>query len=235
MEQTASRKVLVVDHDRLNCWAIGRELAVKRLVHQIVGTGKACLAEIGRGAYDVLFLDAHLPDANGIELLSVIRKISPATRVVVVSGDGSRKNQEAAIAAGAIQFLEKPFDLSLVPRIVNNLFGEYTEHRKGTRYHCNIRVWIHPERDTPGEGQALCGRAEEIGPRGIRIATVVPLEPGRTVWLRPIDPDRPFSGFLPAGGSEVEWMQAQSPGYVAGLRYLTPARTSGPGSGASRS
>lgn len=235
MELTATRKVLIVDDDPLVCWAIGRELAVRRLNLQNAGTGKACIAGIGREAYDIVFLDAHLPDAGGIDLLRVIRKTSPATRVVLLSGDGNRKDQEAAIAEGAVQYLEKPFDPSLASRIVNALFGDYSEHRRAPRYFCSMRLWIHLRADPPGEGKALCGKAEEIGPRGIRISTVIPLEPGRTVWLRPVDPDRPFSGYLPSGAAEVEWVQARPPEYVAGLLYLTPAGTSGPGTGASRS
>src|SRR5512139_2941765 len=135
MEQTSARKVLVVDDDRLICWALERELAIKRLDRQVARTGKACLEEIGRHGYDVVFLDVHLPDANGIELLPAIRDASPATRVVIISGDGSRKNQEASTAGGAIQFLEKPFELSLVGCILNSLFREYPESRKTARFY----------------------------------------------------------------------------------------------------
>ncbi|HEX9205250.1 MAG TPA: response regulator [Candidatus Deferrimicrobiaceae bacterium] len=235
MEQTASRKILIVDDDRLICWAIGRELAVKRLPYKSVGTGKECLSEIGREGYDVVFLDVHLPDANGIGLIPSLRRTSPETKVIVISGEGSRKNQKAAIEAGALQFLEKPFDLSVAGKIINGLYTEYPENRKAPRYHCNLRIWIRLDREPSPGTPEVCGNAEEIGPRGIRVSTVIPLEPGRTVWLRPIDSERPFSGFLPDGGAEVEWMQAHPPGYMAGLRYLTPAGTSGPGSGASRS
>jgi DNA-binding NtrC family response regulator len=236
MEQTASRKILIVDADALTCWSLERELAIKRLDRQVARTGKACIEEIGRNGYDVAFLDVHLPDANGIDLLPEIRRVSPATRVVIISGDGSRKNQEAAIAKGAVQFLEKPFDLSLAGRIVNTLFGDYSEHRKAARYFCNMRVWIRPARESSPDAPELCGKAEDIGPAGIRISTVIPLEPGLTVLLRAIDRERPFSGFLPDGAAaEVRWMAAEPPGYLAGLRYLTPARTSGPGSAASRS
>jgi len=236
MELAAARKVLIVDDDRLICWALERELAVKRMERQVARTGKACLEEIGRHRYDIVFLDVHLPDANGIELLPAICKTSPATRVVIISGDGSRKNQEAATAEGAIQFLEKPFDLSLVGCILNSLFREYPESRKTARFYCNMRLWVGTGRGSSPGTREVCGKAEDIGPAGIRVSTVIPLEPGRTVLLRAIDCDRPFSGFLPDGGAaEVRWIQAEPPGYLAGLRYLTPARTSGPGSGASRS
>lgn len=236
MEQASARKVLVVDDDRLICWALERELALKRLDRQVARTGKACLEEIGRHGYDVVFLDVHLPDANGIELLPAIRDASPATRVVIISGDGSRKNQEAATAGGAIQFLEKPFELSLVGCILNSLFREYPESRKTARFYCNMRVWVGKGEESSPGAYEVCGKVEDISPAGIRVSTVIPLEPGRTVLLRAIDHERPFSGFLPDGtAAEVRWIQAEPPGYLAGLRYLTPARTSGPGSGESRS
>ena len=235
MEQTASRKILIVDDDRLICWALERELALKRLDRRSAGTAKACMEEVGRQQYDVVFLEQHLPDANGTALIPAIRQASPASRVVIITRDGRREDQEAAISAGAVQFLEKPFDLSLVGGIVNGLFGEYMEHRRAPRYYCNLRLWIRLSESPSSAAEEVCGTAEEIGPRGMRIATLIPLEPGQIVWPRPIDPGRPFSSLLPTGGAEVEWLRAVPPGYMAGLRYLTPARTSGPGIAANRS
>ena len=43
-----------------------------------------------------------------------IRRISPGTKVVIISSDGSENNVRRALAAGALRFMEKPFDNSEV-------------------------------------------------------------------------------------------------------------------------
>jgi len=103
-------KVLIVDDNRLLCWGMGRMLAKGNIVHQTVEDGKKALAEVRRTFYDLVFLDIHLPDANGLDLMQEIRRISPGTKVVIISSDGSENNIRRALAAGALRFIEKPFE-----------------------------------------------------------------------------------------------------------------------------
>ncbi|MBU6217230.1 MAG: response regulator transcription factor [Acidobacteria bacterium] len=50
---------------------------------------------------DVVVLDVHLPDGNGLDLCASIRRELPSTRVVVLTGDASSAVAEDAVAAGA--------------------------------------------------------------------------------------------------------------------------------------
>ena len=77
---------------------------------EVAGTGAAGLAMISSGRPDVVFLDLHLPDMDGMDVLAQVRKSHPAIRVVVVSGLG-RESAPLVIKAlsfGAQQFISKP-------------------------------------------------------------------------------------------------------------------------------
>jgi DNA-binding response OmpR family regulator len=113
-----SMKVLIVDDNRLLCWALGRTLSRKNIVHHAVEDGKNALAEVRGTFYDLVFLDIHLPDANGLDLLQEIRRISPDTKVVILSSDGSENNIRRAHAAGAMWFIEKPYDNSEMTEVL---------------------------------------------------------------------------------------------------------------------
>jgi CheY-like chemotaxis protein len=107
-----SMKVLIVDDNELICLGLGRMLGRRNIVHHAVEDGKNALSEVRGTFYDLVFLDIHLPDANGLDLMPEIRRISPDTKVVIISSDGSEVNIRRALAAGALRFMEKPYDNS---------------------------------------------------------------------------------------------------------------------------
>src|SRR5207249_7083792 len=63
---------------------------------------------------DLILLDIHLPDLPGTEVLRCLRE-DPATRlipVIALSGDATESQINKLLAAGARDYLTKPFDLS---------------------------------------------------------------------------------------------------------------------------
>ncbi len=162
------KTVLIADDDSLFCWALQKELAFHGLDTRIAihGTGvpRGGPGETGSTS---LFLDIHLPDADGIDLLTKIRKISPGTRVVIVSWDGSIRNKESALSAGAEQFLEKPFDIGVVTRFVSSAFREDPCKRKHSRYLCNFPLRLSILAPSPEEEQFFLGSMQRNG-RGRR-------------------------------------------------------------------
>lgn len=117
-----SVNVLIVDDNQLVCWGLGRTLSRKKIAHHAVTDGKHALSEVLRTFYDLVFLDIHLPDANGLDLMQEIRRISPGTRVVIISSDGSENNIRRALQGGALRFLEKPWENSEILEVLEAAF-----------------------------------------------------------------------------------------------------------------
>ena len=66
--------------------------------------------ELLKGApYDLVFTDLRLPDASGIDLLTLIKGDTPDTEVIVMTAHGSLDITIEAIKRGAFYFIEKPF------------------------------------------------------------------------------------------------------------------------------
>jgi two-component system response regulator FixJ len=61
------------------------------------------------GAPGCLISDVRLPDMNGIEILRELARREAAIPVVLITGHGDVPTAVEAMAAGAIDFLEKPF------------------------------------------------------------------------------------------------------------------------------
>ena len=58
----------------------------------------------------VVLIDVHMPQMNGLEVQSQLRRISPSTRVIIFTGKDDPLVRSTAMNAGASAFLTKPFD-----------------------------------------------------------------------------------------------------------------------------
>jgi FixJ family two-component response regulator len=70
----------------------------------------AFLSAVGKSSCRVAILDIWMPDMNGLEVQSVLRKDSPETRIIFISGRDDPSVRQTALESGAFGFLSKPFD-----------------------------------------------------------------------------------------------------------------------------
>jgi len=74
------------------------------------GTGRAGVEAFERDRPDVVILDLHLPDMNGLEVLEQLRANGAA--VLLLTGEGDIETAVRAMQLGAENFLTKPVDMS---------------------------------------------------------------------------------------------------------------------------
>lgn len=74
-----------------------------------VRTGSAGLAAIRQQQADVVVLDVMLPDINGLEVLSKLRRSGVRTPVLVLSALGSVEERVSGLQRGADDYVVKPF------------------------------------------------------------------------------------------------------------------------------
>jgi hypothetical protein len=161
---------------------------------------------------------------------------------VIISGDGDVQGKERALSEGAAQFLEKPFDISLVGRIAESILLEFPSKRKHPRYLCSIPLRLSILAPSPEEAQfaldSLTGTINDVGPEGVCVNMEYPVREGQALRLRVDGNGDPFSKMIPRESTaEVVWAITGDAKSTAGLRFLadpTPARISSPGSAGSR-
>lgn len=62
--------------------------------------------------YDIVLLDLMLPDGNGLDILTFIKKESPDTGVLILSAKNALDDKIQGLNLGADDYLPKPFHLS---------------------------------------------------------------------------------------------------------------------------
>ncbi|MEP7125093.1 MAG: response regulator [Byssovorax sp.] len=74
-------------------------------------SGFNALRLLPRGSYDLILSDINMPDINGLELVSFVRKNERYKDIplLIISTQSSSRDQARALALGADGFLAKPF------------------------------------------------------------------------------------------------------------------------------
>lgn len=73
---------------------------------------------------NLVMLDMRLPDMDGLEILTEIKKILPETTVIMLSGFGDVESAVGAIKQGAFDYISKPFKVNEVIRQVRKGLGQ---------------------------------------------------------------------------------------------------------------
>lgn len=103
---TPPRVLLADDHPVLIA-AIGGLLSKDYDIVGSVGDGVRLLEEAERLHPDVIVLDLHMPQMNGIDACRKLSHLLPQTRIVVVTAEDDPVVQEAVMAAGAFAYIGK--------------------------------------------------------------------------------------------------------------------------------
>ncbi|MCG8554756.1 MAG: sigma-54 dependent transcriptional regulator [Proteobacteria bacterium] len=116
MKADVSAQILVVDDSQLFADSIARRL--RHVGHQVVtcADGAGARGQLGRQAFDVVVLDYHLPDAQGLELLDELLSSAPNAVFLVATGQPEVSVAVEAIRRGAEDYVQKgrDFDECLV-------------------------------------------------------------------------------------------------------------------------
>ena len=115
-------KVLVVDDHDVVHWGFRVLLGEQPWVERCLAarTGDEALAVLASLRPDVALVDLFLAGESGADVCDSIRKASPSTRVLLISGAG-RMSAAAARAAGASGFVSKDLDAREVVRAVRTV------------------------------------------------------------------------------------------------------------------
>ncbi|WP_188054551.1 MULTISPECIES: response regulator transcription factor [unclassified Sphingosinithalassobacter] len=122
-----TRTIYIVDDDDPVRASLHGLLSVKSdLVIRGFRTGDAFLAESAELDRGVLLLDFHMPGSTGLDVLLAIQD-DPRFAAVILTGQGNVDLAVKAMKAGALDFIEKPYEAETLLRIVDAAFSRLEE------------------------------------------------------------------------------------------------------------
>jgi DNA-binding response OmpR family regulator len=127
---TLSSCILIID-DEPN---LRRTLAfvLQRAGHLVTtaANAKEAVQHLQNGAYDLVFLDLKLPDADGIQFLPVIRRMYPQMPVLILTAHATLESAMEAVRQGARDYLLKPIDPTQIIERVSAVLAEQAQPKR---------------------------------------------------------------------------------------------------------
>ena len=150
---TTEKTVYVVDDDE----------AVRRFLRGLIGSiglgvktyasAQEFLDGYEVGSPGCLLLDIRMPDMSGLELQAELRRREIDIPVIILTGHGDVKVAVHAMKAGAVDFIEKPFNNELLLHAIQKVVAA-SLHSSGTRVR-RQEILQRLETLTPRERQVL--------------------------------------------------------------------------------
>lgn len=127
--------VMVIDDEKHNLYLIKTFLNRLNLSVSTYSDAQTALADLGNSEVDLILLDLHMPQMDGLQFLKTIkaRPESAEIPVLVVTASDDADELAECIEAGAVDSLPKPFQSAfLKARILTSLELQETKKREKT-------------------------------------------------------------------------------------------------------
>ncbi len=107
----ASYSFLIVDDESDFRDIVTKQLTRRGLSCESAADGDSALELITARPFDVVLLDVKMPGRDGTETLREIKRITPMTEVIMLTGHATVESGINGIKYGAFDYLMKPMDI----------------------------------------------------------------------------------------------------------------------------
>ncbi len=116
------KRVLVVDDEADMLWMLQRNLnkGMDNVEILAAESGEEALAILSDKEVNLVVTDINMPGMNGLDLLVEITNRYPHTGVIIMTAYPSNTYENQAMLSGSLRFIEKPFDINVMRKIVQD-------------------------------------------------------------------------------------------------------------------
>ncbi|WP_077034483.1 response regulator [Pelomonas sp. KK5] len=108
------RRVLIVEDDVRNIFALSAALEPKGMKIEIARNGREALEALARGPVDMVLMDVMMPEMDGITATQEIRRQPQFQRlpIIALTAKAMKDDHDRCLAAGANDYIAKPLDVN---------------------------------------------------------------------------------------------------------------------------
>jgi DNA-binding NtrC family response regulator len=111
-----SAKVLLVDDEKEFLDVMAERMTARGMDVTAVTTAEEALKMVMATCYDAVIMDLMMPEMDGLKALKLFKESQPELSVILLTGNVPEEKCREAIGLGAMDVIEKPADLNLLAR-----------------------------------------------------------------------------------------------------------------------
>ncbi len=115
--------VMILDDEPIVCERLRSTLEKVNLDIETFTNPNEAVQRFGTKKFHVLITDLKMKELDGIEILKMVQKVSPETKVIIITGFATVEKAREALKIGAYDFIAKPFKLSQLRDLVIKALG----------------------------------------------------------------------------------------------------------------
>lgn len=133
-------KILIIDDDEELCGLIAKYVQRENYVVHKAHTALQGLNKVKNDTYELIILDVMLPEMNGFDALTEIRKQSVAP-VLMLTAKDEEMDKVKGLLLGADDYVTKPFSMYELMARIGSLVRRYTRlNQPEQQEHSHIRL-----------------------------------------------------------------------------------------------
>lgn len=127
-------KVLIIDDEKQILGLLSRIIGLEGYEVLQAATCKAGLRQMEQHSPEVVLCDVFLPDGNGVDLVSDLKKLRPLSEIILLTAHGNIPDGVQAIKNGAFDYITKGDDnnkiIPLVAKAMEKASAAYQQQKK---------------------------------------------------------------------------------------------------------
>lgn len=143
MDATDQASLLLVDDDAVFANVLARALEKRGFRVQVAGSADAGEQMAVAESPEYAIVDLNMPGGSGLPLVSRLKELDPATRIIVLTGYASISTAVEAIKLGAVHYLTKPADVTEIIQAFHRDEGDSSVEVPGQPMSVNRVEWEH--------------------------------------------------------------------------------------------
>ena len=121
MESGADMKILLIDDDPDILQHMKKALQILGHTCDFFEDPLAALNQFNGDRYDLVISDVVMPGMNGFSVAAEIRRIAPATRIILSSGHLTDAMEDTSGDYSSVIYMKKPMDVHRLKMVLDNM------------------------------------------------------------------------------------------------------------------
>jgi two-component system sensor histidine kinase/response regulator len=118
-----SKKVLVVEDNEINQLVATKLLEATGVEVEVVSSGIEAVERVAHGYYDMIFMDLHMPQMDGLEATREIRKFNQKVPIIALSAAVMEEDRHLTSQAGMNAHVAKPMTQEALYEVMRSYFA----------------------------------------------------------------------------------------------------------------